>query len=98
MQAATTTFEPRQFAGLVRRFCGCDFVRVCHCGLPQTRSGWTVGALSRLKLEMQEHGSLQRAAETLGESRQRCNIALDALLGRTPTHALAALEAKAAKS
>lgn len=98
MYAPTTTIEPRQFTALVRRFCSCDFVRVCHCGLPQTRSGWTVAALARLKREMQEHGSLQRAAETLGESRQRCNIALDALLGRTPTHALAALEAKAAKS
>ncbi len=98
MQAATTTFEPRQVPGLVRRYCGCGGLNACRCGLPRPNSGWTVASLTRLRTAMRDHGSLQIAAAELGDSVQNCNIALNALLGRTPTHALAALEAKAAKS
>lgn len=82
---------------LVRRYCSCDLERICRCSLPRTLSGWTVGKLSRLKLAMREHGSLSTAAAEVGETLHRANVALDTMLGKTPTQALAALEAKASR-
>lgn len=82
---------------LIRRYCSCDLERICRCNLPRTLSGWTVGRLSRLKLAMREHGSLSTAAAEVGETLHRANVALDAMLGMTPTQALAALEAKASR-
>lgn len=82
---------------IIRRYCACDLERVCRCDLPRTLSGWTVGKLSRLRLAMQEHASLSVAASEVSETLQRANIALEALLGRTPSQALAALEARASR-
>jgi hypothetical protein len=84
--------------GLMRRFCSCGLQNHCVCGLPRPASGWTVGRLSMLRELMREHGSMTIAAQLLGESTHNTNLALDALLGRTPTHALAVLEAKAKRS
>lgn len=84
--------------GLVRRYCSCAIPATECCDLPQRHSGWTVERLAALRREMQAHGSVQKAAEALGESLQRCGIALFALLGRSPAHALAALERQAARS
>ena len=94
---ATATARTQRGATIVRRYCSCDFTRVCRCGLPATRSGWTVESLAALKRANREHGSLSRAAAEVGEPLQRTNIALEALLGRTPAQALAALEARAAR-
>ncbi|GLK49648.1 hypothetical protein GCM10017620_26210 [Brevundimonas intermedia] len=82
---------------LIRRYCSCDLERICRCDLPRTLSGWTVGKLSRLRLAMREHGSLSTAAAEVGETLHRANVALDTMLGKTPTQALAALEAKASR-
>lgn len=92
---ATVETDFRRFPGLVRRYCRCDFVRRCTCGDPTPASGWTVERLARLRALMNEHGSVAIAAFLLGEPAQRCNIALNDLLGRTPAHALAVLEARA---
>ncbi len=91
---ACAATEVHRFPGLIRRFCSCGKINICVCGLPQTNSGWTVESLTRLRLSMQEHGSVQVAAFELGETVHRCNVALNELLGRTPQHALAALEAR----
>lgn len=87
-----TRRETRLFSSVVRRFCACELERICRCGLPRTRSGWSVESLTTLRATMREHGSLETTAAVLGESRRRCNVALNALIGRTPAHALAALE------
>lgn len=94
---ATAAIRFERKPGIIRRYCSCDLERICCCDLPKTLSGWTVGKLSRLKLAMREHGSLSTAAAEVGETLQRANIALDTMLGKTPTQALAALEAKASR-
>lgn len=94
---ATAAIREKRKPGIIRRYCSCDLERICRCGLPQTLSGWTVGKLSQLRLAMREHGSLSIAAAEVGETLQRANIALDTMLGKTATQALAALEAKASK-
>lgn len=94
---ATAAIRFEKKPGIIRRYCRCDLERICRCDLPRTLSGWTVGKLSRLRLVMHEHGSLSTAAAEVAETLQRANIALEALLGRTPTQALAALEARASR-
>jgi hypothetical protein len=81
-------------AAIVRRFCDCGITNRCHCDLPPARSGWTVEALAELRQLMREHRSLETVAELTGASRRECNVALNALIGRSPAHALAALEAR----
>lgn len=89
----------RQLGAMVlRRFCGCPIAGGCVCGLPRPTTRWTVDRLDRLWALMKEHGSVHVAAQLLDETVHECNVALDALLGRTAAHALAALEAKAARS
>jgi len=78
---------------IVRRFCACGAMNRCDCDLPPPRSGWTVDSLTELRQLMREHGSLETVAMITGVSRRDCNVALNALIGRTPVHALAALEA-----
>ena len=80
--------------GFLRRFCECSPGR-CACGLPQTRSGWTVESLTELRDLMALHRSVAIVARMTGWNARDCNIALNALMGRTPVHALAALEALA---
>jgi len=92
---ATAAIRLERKPGIVRRYCACDLERICRCGLPQTLSGWSVGKLSRLKLAMETHRSLSSAAAEVGETLQRANIALDEMLGATPTQALARMEARA---
>lgn len=91
------TASPALLGSFVRRFCSCGFVRACGCGEAQPISGWTVTGLTELRQLMREHGSLLRVAALLMRSGRDCNVALDALLGRSPTHALAVLEARAAR-
>lgn len=56
------------------------------------RSGWTVGCLSALReLAHSFRGDLTEVAAALGRDKADCDIALNALLGRTPTQALQAL-------
>ncbi|MNI33095.1 hypothetical protein D3C73_870260 [compost metagenome] len=56
------------------------------------RSGWTVGRLSALReLHHSFRGDLTEVAAALGRDKADCDIALNALLGRTPTEALQAL-------
>lgn len=78
---------------LIRRFCHCALEQLCRCGLQPSRSGWSVAGLIELQQLMAEHGSVATAARLLNRTLQDCNIALDRLMGRTPAHALAALEA-----
>lgn len=82
---------------LLRRFCSCELERVCQCGGEPSKSGWTVEGLTELKELMREHGSVQTAALLLNRTVHDCNIALDRLMSRTPVHALAVLEAWAAR-
>lgn len=101
---AALALSPAMQATIVRRFCSCaprpagweDYR--CGCGLPRPRTSWSVGRLSRLRELMREHGSLATVAHLLDETQHDCNLALDALLGATPTQALARLEAQAARS
>lgn len=79
-------------AGIVRRYCDCGVRQSCRCGLPLASSGWSVAGLTDLRDLMREHGSLKTVARLSGRSVRECNRALNALLGRTPVHALAALE------
>lgn len=79
---------------IIRRFCACGAMNRCVCDLDPPRSGWTVEALAELRQLMREHGSVETVAMLTGASQRDCNLALNALIGRTPTHALAALEAK----
>lgn len=95
MTASLARASPARLAGFVRRFCECGALNRCVCNRPRPASGWTVGRLSYLRELMHDHGSVGVAADVLGDSVQRCNLALNALLGRTPAHALAALEAAA---
>ena len=96
MLATALSFDaPR---AIVRRYCGCGVLNRCICNLPRPASGWTIERLSELRRLKCEGLSLDDAAFELGESRQRCNIALNALIGRTPAHALAALEHQAKRS
>lgn len=90
---ALSKAPPARLSVFMRRFCCCGRCNVCHCGLPRPTSGWTVERLTRLRAEMALHNDLTIVAELLGETRHGCNLALDALLGATPTHALARLEA-----
>jgi len=92
----TTTPDPhsRFPATIVRRFCACGARNRCRCDLPPARSGWTVEGLVELRQLMREHASLETVALLTGASRRECNVALNALVGRTPAHALAALEAR----
>lgn len=83
---------------LVRRYCGCGSMNRCVCGLPRPASGWTVERLEQLKALSKGGADLATAASALGETAQRCNRALDAMIGRSPTHALAFLERQAARS
>lgn len=89
--------NPAAVSGIIRRFCSCDFVRSCSCGEPRPRSGWTAAELTDLRKLMREHGSMARVASLMSRTQRDCNRALFALIGRTPEHALAALEAKAAR-
>ena len=50
--------------------------------------------LAELRQLMREHANLETVALLTGASRRECNVALNALVGRTPAHALAALEAR----
>ncbi len=84
-------------SALLRRFCSCGVDSACRCGLPRRLTGWTVEGLTELRELMREHHSLYTVAALIGETTHECNKALDALLGATPTHALARLEAKAAR-
>lgn len=94
---ATAAIRSGPKAGIIRRYCSCDLERICRCDLPHTLSGWTVAKLSQLRMTMRDHGSLSIAAAEVSETRQRANVALEALLGRTPVQALAALEARASR-
>lgn len=82
---------------LVRRFCSCDPRGECGCGLKRTRSGWSVPALAELSLLMKQHGSVAAVALQTRRTVHDCNRALDELLGRSPTHALAVLEMQSAR-
>lgn len=79
-------------AGMLRRYCACGVINRCGCGLPVAASGWSVAGLQDLRDLMREHGSLHAVAALTGRSVRECNRALNALIGRTPAHALAALE------
>lgn len=60
-----------------------------------TRSGWTVGALVDLRdLSISFRGDLTEIAVAMGTDRLDCDIALNALIGRSPAEAFAALEAR----
>lgn len=83
--------------GFIRRFCSCGAVNRCACGLPRPESGWTVAGLTALRQAMKDHLCLATVSAVTGRTTHDCNVALFALMGRTPAHALAALEAKAAK-
>ncbi len=80
---------------ILRLFCACGADNHCRCGRDKPASGWTVAALEDLRDLMREHQSLFTVAALTGRTRRECNVALDALLCRTPTHALAVLEAQA---
>lgn len=80
---------------IVRRYCACGQLNRCTCGLPRPSSGWTVGRLAELRTLRREGFSLEHAAFQVASTPQRCNIALNALVGRTPGHALAVLERQA---
>ena len=94
--SATAAIARSTALRIVRRYCSCDFTPACRCDLPATRTGWTVESLAELRQAMKDHGSLSAAAAIVGEPLQRANVALEALLGRSPAQALAALEARAA--
>lgn len=83
---------------LLRRFCSCELERACTCDAEPSLSGWSVEALTELWELMRLHGSAATAAHLMRRTLRDCNVALDALLGATPTHALARLEAQAAKN
>ncbi|WP_312203874.1 hypothetical protein [Brevundimonas sp.] len=68
---------------------------LAHFAVKPGRSGWTVGRLSALReLAHSFRGDLTEVAAALGCDKADCDIALNALLGRTPTQALQALEAR----
>lgn len=72
---------------------------LAHFAAKPGRSGWTVGRLSALReLAHSFRGDLTEVAAALGRDRSDCDIALNALLGRTPTQALQALNAVGASS
>lgn len=83
---------------VIRRFCECGVHNRCSCGRPPRVTGWTVAKLAELRELMRDHGSVAIAAARIDETVHECNRALNALLGRTPAHALAALEAAKARS
>lgn len=63
---------------------------------PPTRSGWTILSLKDLRaLHHCFRGDLTETAAAMGETRVRCDRALNALLGRTEAEALAVLERRA---
>lgn len=94
---ATAAIRSERKPGIIRRYCSCASLRLCTCSLPAPRSGWSIERLERLRQVMREHGSLAIAAAAVDETLQRANIALEALLGRTPEQAMAALEARASR-
>lgn len=96
--SATTIEAFTAQPGFIRRFCSCGVNNRCSCGLPLPATGWTVAGLTEVRQAMKEHLSLSAVVEITGRSRHDCNVALFALMGRTPAHALAALEAKAARA
>ncbi len=66
---------------------------LAHSAAKPGRSGWTVGCLSALReLAYSFRGDLTEVAAALGRDRTDCDIALNALLGRTPSQALQALD------
>ncbi|RYE61087.1 MAG: hypothetical protein EOP20_00695 [Hyphomicrobiales bacterium] len=82
---------------LLRRFCSCPARTTCVCGLKPTKSGWSAPALAELKLAMNDLRSVSVVAVRLNRTTHDCNRALDVLIGRTPQHALAVLEAQSAR-
>ncbi|NBW06949.1 MAG: hypothetical protein EBR82_02860 [Caulobacteraceae bacterium] len=85
-----------EFSGvIVRRYCDCGALNRCVCGLPRADSGWTVDRLQRLRILRLEGHSVSECAFQLGQDAQQTNIAINAMLGRTPAHALAVLERQA---
>jgi Asp-tRNA(Asn)/Glu-tRNA(Gln) amidotransferase A subunit family amidase len=82
---------------LLRRFCSCNAMEPCRCGLKPSRSGWSVEALMRLRALVRELRSVSAAASRMGRTVHDCNRALDVLIARTPTHALAVLEAQSTR-
>lgn len=63
---------------------------------PRGRSGWTIAKLALLReLNREFRSDLVEIADLLGETRHHCNLALDAMLGRSPIEAYAFLEARA---
>lgn len=70
------------------------FPRVASRG----RSGWTIAKLALLReLNHAFRSDLVEIADLLGETRHHCNVALDAMLGRSPIEAYAFLEQRASK-
>lgn len=83
---------------LLRRYCSCASAEPCSCGLKRAKSGWTVPALARLQQLMSEHRSIAVIAPMLGRTHHDCSRALDVLTCRTPTQALAMLEAQSTRT
>lgn len=68
------------------------FPRVASRG----RSGWTIAKLALLReLNHAFRSDLVEIADLLGETRHHCNLALDAMLGRSAIEAYAYLEQRA---
>ena len=66
---------------------------LAHFAVKPGRSGWTAGGLTELRdLAHSFRGDLTEVAAALGRDRSDCDIALNALLGRSPTQALQALD------
>lgn len=94
---ATATATERLEHTAVRRFCACGRNNVCRCDLPRPLTSWSVEALQQLRQRRIAGYDLKQAAAAAGVTVQECNQALDALVGKTATHALAVLEARAAR-
>lgn len=95
MPAAVSTLDAfTTHPGFIRRFCSCGADNRCVCGRPRAVTGWSIGGLMEVRRIMRLHHSLAAVVVQTGRSSHDCNIALNALMGRTPAHALAALEAK----
>lgn len=95
--SATATTPDALGAHFVRQYCRCASAAVCDCDLPQRQSVWTVESLQQLRQRRLAGYDLNQAAQAAGVTLQECNQALDALLGRSALHALALLEAQAAR-
>lgn len=67
-----------------------------HFAVKPGRSGWTITSLSDLRdLTNSYRCDLTEVAAAMGRDKSDCDIALNALLGRTLHQALLALEARA---